>query len=109
MKLEKKKRVQVKTTALCQTKSLKHYRKRYKIQKLLHSPKSQSVSICFVFCGYFYVSLIWVAVLKIQKNTFPDASYETSMHTKLSVPCQKITVYTSDTKKLMLTCFTRRT
>ena len=53
MKLEKKKRVQVKTTALCQTKSPKHYRKRYKIQKLLHSPKSQSVSICFVFCGYF--------------------------------------------------------
>ena len=43
------------------------------------------------------------------KKIFPDASYETSMHTKLSVPCQKITVYTSDTKKLMLTCFTRRT
>ena len=64
----KKKRVQVKTTALCQTKSPKHYRKRCKIQKLLHSPKSQSVSICFVFCGYFYVSLIWVAVLTIQKN-----------------------------------------
>ena len=86
MKLEKK-GVQVKTTASSQTKSPKHS----------------------FFCGYFYVSLIWVAVLTIEKNTFPDTSYETSMHIKLSVPCQKITVYTSDFKKLMLTCFTRRT
>ena len=36
MKLEKKKRVKVKTTALCQTnESPKHYTKRCKIQKLL--------------------------------------------------------------------------
>ena len=43
-----------------------------------------------------------MAVLTIEKNTFPDTSYETSMHIKLSVPCQKITVYTADIKKLML-------
>ena len=101
MKVEKKKLVQVKTTALCQTKSPKHYRKRYKIQNLLRSPKSQSFSICFVFYGYFYVSLNWVTVLTIEKNTFPDTSYKTSMHIKLSVPCQQVTVYTSDIKKLV--------
>ena len=50
----KKKRVQVKTTALCQTKSPKHYRKRCAIQKLLRSPKSQSISICFIFCSFFF-------------------------------------------------------
>ena len=62
-----------------------------------------------LFFAVIFVSLIWVAVLTIEKNTFPDTSYETSMHIKLTVPCQKVTVYTSDIKKLMLTCFTKRT
>ena len=64
----------------------------------------QSASFFAVF-----FSLNWVAVLTIEKNTFPDTSYKTSMRIKLSVPCQQVTVYTSDIKKLMLMFFTKRT
>ena len=108
MKLEKK-NVYRSKPRLCVKQNLPSIIENVTKSKNCYTHQNRNLFQSALFFAVIFVSLIWVAVLTIQKNTFPDASYETSMHTKLSVPCQKITVYTSDIKKLMLTCFTRKT